>query len=475
MLQNKVLRLLNRLSPKEFKELNRFLQSPFFNTNPRIVGFYDQLKKYYPSFDSPKLEREKLYKKLFPGKQYHYQQLANLITEFTKLTEQYYVQLGLRSNPILQKKTLIDSYSERDLYDLFEKDTLDLLKTLKKNEVDPQHRHAYLLLKALAFHPQNHLISKNNEQLNDLMIALDHSYWEEKLFLASEIKNMAAFLKTEIPIPLFEEIKSIAKQQSQNSTLQAYLLLLKTLGSHSTDDYEQLKSFFERNNDKLNRKLQLTIYRSLNNYCVQKINSGNSLYYEKQLQLYQFGLDHKFILNNNIISAPAFINICNAGIYSNNLNWVSQFVEEYQDQLNPLIKEEILNIVFAVIAFYQSDYPKVIEILIHFKSDHVARHFSARKLLIRSYFELFIQDNSYYEVFLSACLSFEKMLYRNDQKATRRIESNLNFIHFLKKIAKYHLEQQLNMHSKLELIKELENYNSLILKHWLINRLNEYV
>lgn len=471
--QNKILRLLGRLNPIEFKGFFRFLQSPFFNTNPKIILFYEQLKKYYPTFDSPKLERAKLFKKLFPNRKYNYQQLANLITELTRLAENYLIQLDLKGNKSLKEQLLVQSYGKRDLFDLFEKKTFEFLKTIEEDEVSPQNKKGYLLLKSYYFHPENHQLSKNEEIIKQLMQFLDYYYWEEKLILASEIKNRAAFLNTNPPIPLLLEIKAIIEEKKDNHRLYFYYLLLEMVESKEKKHYNKLKFYFEENHKRITFDLKLIVFRSLTNYCTGQINLGNEAFYTEQFDCYKFGLKNNFILNENIISSPTFLNICYCGVILEQKNWVLNFIENYKSYLNPTVKEEILTVTYASIANFEKQHDKVIDILTNFKSENQVRVFMVKKLIIRTYFELFIEDRSYYEIFLSACLSFEKQLYRNQLKNALRIESNLNFIHLLKKTAKIISEGQFNAERKQVLIEEVTHKEQLILRYWFIKRLKE--
>ena len=71
MIGTKALKLLQALDQEEFLRLGKFLRSPFYNYNKTIVALYEHLKKYYPALDSNKLEKEKVWAKLYPGKAFH--------------------------------------------------------------------------------------------------------------------------------------------------------------------------------------------------------------------------------------------------------------------------------------------------------------------------------------------------------------------------------------------------------------------
>jgi len=468
---NKVLNLLRSLNSKEFKEFNRFLNSPFFNTNPRIVSLYEQLKKYYPAFDSPKLAREKLYKKIFPTKTYHYQQMANLVSELTRLIEAYFIQLSLKDDPFQQKKILSESYQRRELFEPLKKLTFDLLTELNSAKKESSLLQNYLVLKNYFFRPQKDNIWNDESILLKLVVALDQFYFQEKLILTGEIKSRAAILKSDIEIPLLAEIKEIVAQDPNNHILYTYFLLLEILDNQNETNYQQLKNYFQENYHHLPNKLSITIFRILTNYCSRQINKGNDIFYSEQFQLYQLGLSAQLILYNNIISAPTFINIIFVAIYTKREVWALEFMKKYQPFLNPSIKEEVLQVTTAITTYFHKDFKETISILLPFNSNNLSRTFTVKKLLIRSYFELFLIDKEYYDLFLSSCLSFEKYLRRNNQSNSERIKANLNFIYFLKKISKAILEGNFKTEKRKALLEEINKNSNLILKYWLVKKI----
>jgi hypothetical protein len=71
MIKSKAIDIISTFEAKEFNEFGKFINSPFFNTNSKLVELYSLLKKNFPSFSKKSFNKENIYKNLFPGKNYN--------------------------------------------------------------------------------------------------------------------------------------------------------------------------------------------------------------------------------------------------------------------------------------------------------------------------------------------------------------------------------------------------------------------
>ena len=58
------------------------------------------------------------------------------------------------------------------------------------------------------------------------------------------------------------------------------------------------------------------------NGCVKKINEGLVNFYEEALDLYQQGLEKKWLLEDNVLSQFTYHNIVKAGLKTANFAWL---------------------------------------------------------------------------------------------------------------------------------------------------------
>jgi len=464
---------MRKLDAVEFKGFHRFLQSPVFNTNTRVIGLYQLLKKYYPAFDSPKLDREKLYTKLYPNKKYSYQQFANLISELTRLTEEYFMHLAFKADTFQRRKFLAQSYRDRDMYDLFEKESQDLLDLTKVQERAINFQQSYHILHDYYFHPNTDKRDKKVVTLNTMVEHLDNYYLHTKLLLAIEMKGREKIFNESYDITLLKEIKALANTKKDNPSIYFYYLLLEVLESNQTGDFFNLKNYFFEYSEQIEQPSRVSIFRALNNFCLAAIRNGQSNFAFEHLGLYEFGFKKELILVDGMVSMSSFLNAVTSGILCNKTDWVKAFIDKYQKYISPKNQKAIMTMAKAYLAFHEHKYDEVTSLLIDFKSSLSVLNINARTLTTRAYFEAFIFDDSYYELFLASLDSFNKYLYRTKEHNKNNIKANQNFIYYLRQLGKLQLENRINENTLKQLTLEIKNTQPIHASSWFINRIEK--
>ena len=61
MQKSNLIKLLSSLDERDFKLLGKFVASPYFNSNSKLISFYKILKKYYPDFDSIEISNQNFF------------------------------------------------------------------------------------------------------------------------------------------------------------------------------------------------------------------------------------------------------------------------------------------------------------------------------------------------------------------------------------------------------------------------------
>ncbi len=121
MKNTKFLKIIEQLNDKQFKELGRYISSPFFNTNKKLVQFYDYLKKYYPDFDGKNVEKGTVYKKLKLGNKFNAKLLRNISSSMLQIVNDYLVHSSLRKSKLLTKEILFTEYGKLPNNDFIDK------------------------------------------------------------------------------------------------------------------------------------------------------------------------------------------------------------------------------------------------------------------------------------------------------------------------------------------------------------------
>ncbi len=131
MHDSKLLNLLRSIEPEEIHWFQKFLKSPFYNHHELPNTLFQYISKYYPELDSPKLSKEKAFKKLYPKETYSIQKMRKAMYELSVLVEEFLVAMRIRNKAVQKKKLLVAELGERNVYEQFKKGTKELLGKLE--------------------------------------------------------------------------------------------------------------------------------------------------------------------------------------------------------------------------------------------------------------------------------------------------------------------------------------------------------
>ncbi|MBZ0203342.1 MAG: hypothetical protein K8I03_10040, partial [Ignavibacteria bacterium] len=128
MLKSTALSIIQTFTKEEITKFGDFISSPYFNKKAGVQKLYNEVKKYSPGFTDENLGKEKLWTKLYPGKDYNYGVMKNLIHDFTKLAEEFITQQEYRSRELQQFENLYACLSKRKLHNISENKKAHLIK-----------------------------------------------------------------------------------------------------------------------------------------------------------------------------------------------------------------------------------------------------------------------------------------------------------------------------------------------------------
>jgi hypothetical protein len=119
MISSKAIDLVKTFSEDEFKKFGLFVSSPYFNKENIQVNFFDILKKYHPEFDNRNFVKEKVFRRLYPGKKYNDGVMRNILSKTLDLAENFISIQNLQSNEFNCSLALIRELSNRKIGNLF--------------------------------------------------------------------------------------------------------------------------------------------------------------------------------------------------------------------------------------------------------------------------------------------------------------------------------------------------------------------
>lgn len=464
MQNSRLITLLKALNPEEFRQFYRYIRTPFFTKSDDLLKLYEAIRKHYPHFDSPKLNKEKLFKHLYPKETFNDARLRNLMLKISKILEEYLLYLNFQQDEFQRKSTLTRIYRKRNLNVIFKQKTEDLLTDLDQQpyrDADYSFK-KYKLQRDYYFHSG---IVIQREKIDSLTGALHHLndfYATERLRLGIELSNRARIFKEGHH---FNPFHYEALHPKANKVYCLLLDIYNLLTSNDEALFASIKEQFISSLNLLNPSDAALILQALLNFSIQQFSKNEAHYLKEAFELYKIGLTQSILLHDKFFRKDSFLNITVIGSKLGYFEWVATFIDNYQAQLAPKSKSDIVTLSKCFLAFNKADYQLIPDELSDYQFKNPLYKINAKTILIRAYFKLFESDETYGDMVIYSCNAFEKFIKREATLNSQKKEPYLNFSFILKKIVLFKLKR-LKM-SNPDFAYLLNNFSSVFAKGWL--------
>ncbi len=474
--------LIKRLSARELTKFKEYLASPIYNKREKIRTFYHQISLCAPNYKPAKLNKRRIFDKIFAGDDYDELKINNLASDLLSLLYDFLAYWQYQKNKALQKQLLVKELLQRDIHDHIDRNARNYYKTQANSSIrNFEYFHSeyemhdkmdqYALAKGIrAYDP--HLQQKSD--------ALDLYYIGNKLRIAVDMTSRnfvsnAGYICHQLP----DILKAFEENSLKIKTHPALSIYYKTLqmleASHHEDKDNESEFHFKELKKQLSENLNLfpveelrVLYLYLQNYCIYKINSGQSTYYQEILDLYKFLLEKKIIFKNGYLPQSAYKNIVTVGIRLKDFDWTEKMIYQHQENLLPKERENVVAYNLAAVYYAKKDYKNALQQLHNVEFTDNSFHLGAKIIQLKSYYE-----TDEYEAFIALIEAFRKYVRRNKDLAKYRKEANLNFLKMASQI--FSLQNKRSIYKpeiytkKRETIKQnLQSLSVVANKEWLL-------
>lgn len=474
MQQRKIISLLKILSEDELKAFDRFVRSPFFNENKRLISLFDYLKSFAPALDSPQLNEANAFAIVFGEDVYTEKRLVRLLSKLCKLIDQFIEHYGLLKNEEVGFAYKLAFYEQKNQTAFFEQQLKSFRHWLENNS--PKHHryeHArFDLEKAQSnFLHRQQQYSKGDVNLQEAMNALDHYYLVEKLMLASTMYNRQTVLPVSYK-PFF--LESMLQELAENlpdfsPTVQTwYRAFCLVREPDSTEIYFQLKEELLEKLDGLDEEDGLAFFLFLQNSLQKAIGQRHPDYYKELFDLYKVQIEKEWILSTNgTLGSTLFHNIVLVALNLHQLNWVESFINQQGKKLKNEIKDDMLSYANALLAFEKNEFRVALKLTALISQKELIFAFGVKRLLVKIYFE----ENDE-EALISAINTFRVYLHRLNRISKRHKEANTAFLNQVNVIIR--TKNSNPSLPKMDSIKsEIEGAAMLPERTWLLEKIEE--
>lgn len=471
MYKSKLIQLLKTFTKEEVKEFDRFVRSPFFNREQRCVQLWEQVRRFYPNFTATQLEKHHLMALVFPKKSCSLASFRALISQLTKLIEQFLVVMQRKQEDSVEQWQidLLKSLHIRQQEKLFIATAKQLEKKLAVQQQDAQYFNHYGTFKEqlLAFkmrYPKFSLPTSHHvvlEHFRTYSTIVELSY-------CCSILNRATFKKSRLikdDFMAYYQYISNKKELLHIPIVQCYYSLFKMLLYVEEEQYfQQTKQ--QLANTLLHKKDQNAIYTTLLNYCTQKIIAGQATYYQEMFALYQIMLSQHLLERDNCINIRYVKNIASLGLKLKRFDWTKSFITDYKTKVLPQYQDSVFHFNMGAWHFYQQQYKEALTHFMQVNYIDAFYHCDCKSLLLKCYYEL-----KETEAFLSLIDAFKMYLKREKSLSADRKKAYHHFMRFTLRL--YKIKALYSNKSVAKLVGDVNKEEVVSDRGWLLEKAKE--
>jgi hypothetical protein len=447
------------LSGHERKLFDQYLQSPFFNCSREVGVLFNSFSM------NTSVNREELFKTLYPDQKYDDKKLRYLISDLNKHIQYFLMLRHLEKDPLQEKVITAKAVSAKNCdksYSLLHQEITNHSASGNAGLHLQQFEHAELHLN---FSNKN-ATRKTTPDYTSTLFHLDTFYVLKKLQLACEVTNLANILKKNYDLLLMNEIRELATNKvfSEIPLIGIYVNILNMLSSSKNEEnFVKAKSLLKKDGANIRANELSELYQYIRNFCVRKINEGNTEYLRTLFEIYNDMLGNPPLMNHDYLSQWEYKNIVTISLRLGEVSWCENFIKKYINYLHPGERINALAYNTAYLHFMKNEYHKSIRKLQEVELTDVFYQLDARVIILKSYYELdeweaFFYQASAFRLFLlrnKGISEYQKTIYRNLIKFITAIMRASTSVAKLKRI-KAEIEKEKNVADLNWLMKRVE-------------------
>lgn len=471
MHQSRFVQLLKLLNADELSRFGKFLASPYFNEREKPVDLLTLCIHYQPHYDSPKLQKQKVFARLFPNEPYTDIKMRQLLSYTTGKLEDFLAYQQFNSNQQIPKLALLQSFNERDGEKPFEQLYTAMQRQTAPPAPDAEHYlHEYQQLQTFNSFSEKQAQKQGRKlevRLDEASAQLDLFYLTSKLRLYCDILNYQSIMAHTGELPLIPQLlQHVAEHDYAHApAIMIYFHAAHCLMGQGEGHFEQLNALLQQHATEFNQAEARSMYGMAQNYCIRQINSGNGQYMDALLGIYRSLLESGIILEKGELSPWDFKNIVAVALRCGETDWTLHFIQKYNQHIAPEHRDNALSYNMAKYYYQIKQYDKVLGQLQQVTYNDIFYNLDSKVTLLKTYYELDEID-----AMLGFMDTFSTFLRRQKQVSKFHRESYLKLIKYVKKLATAPPgnKQRLNL-----LEQEIDQTAGLPDKAWLKAKIGE--
>ncbi len=478
MHNSKLIGILKRCSPEELKRFEKFLNSPYHNTNKNYLKAFRQLRKYAPAFEHKQLEKDTFFSFVF-GKSlaYNDKKMMNLMSDLVKLIETFWHMEEFKAQPIDSNLTKARSYFRHNLDYYWELYLDKAEKSIYEDKPEATQLHEHLLLINLDKHHAIEQEEQRNKEPNLQAVHdhLDAYYLVSKLKYYYKLLNFRGFKEFNYDIYLMDTVleESEREKYQQHFGIQFYYHAVKAiLSTDNVENYIQLKQLLKEESHLFAVQEVQDMFIVARNFCAKRINTGDQNYYTEIFDIYKLQIENGLLIANETLSDATVKNVITVALRQNATEWAINFLNRHKR----FMEDDVYTFCKSNVRFKQKKYFEVLDLLAETNFKEVLMEMSVKGWELITNFEIFKSNTNDYrqeDLLEEMIRSFDSYLKRNKNELTKRHIYYANLVKYVAELFELVKFQPVDI-KKLEKIQQMiQDEKEITQKNWLMETIEE--
>ncbi|HMQ70641.1 MAG TPA: hypothetical protein PKA90_16815 [Ignavibacteria bacterium] len=445
-----MLQELNKLSEMELARFESYVRSPYFNTYKTLIKLFIYLKSRYPEITKDDISVRKLSNVIYGERKINQDKVRKLISEFTRLLENFLVQTEFESHTVRNRILLLKQLRIKNISKRLKINFKKLFIELSEKYTEGFEYYDNTL--NLGYEMLNYRVDRQDDALKNKLKFTDSV---DMLFIFLKLRNFIQM--TNIYYPDARENKLIKEdiffesifkffEKNKNRIYRDHpeivLVYFSYLMTMTFDDryLHKLVSYYRSNKNEFKGRLQFTYSILIEGYLRVKFSSSEKPVEKKDRILLNGIHDNLFFKTNDfykyvikdeeaVIPKMIFDTIVDNGLALRKFDWVNAFIKENIKHVSHEIRESLNNISLAKCSFHSGDFDNALKHLLMVRDVEPGGHLATSMLMARVQYE-----RGEYKISDLALDALRK--YITDEKFNYPVirKKTMKFIKYLKKL-----------------------------------------
>lgn len=478
MLNTSLTDILKTFSKEDMKSFGDFIVSPYFNKKNTVIKLWDNVKQYYPDFKNKNLKREIVWESLYPGKEYNYGVMKNLIYDLNQLIERFLEEEMFAGNKFDRGLQLFYNLSDRDLNKL----SLSKYRTLEDKLINSKSG------------------ADRYSKLCELKWGLESVTEKTDNKINSAVYEISEYMIYDFLISMFKIYNNIAAENLSNKEGRSYNLLndflensdidkiIKSIKKNSPEDHKVIDVFYNMyialsaiNDPESYYNFKISVLENDHLFddserrnlfsCLWTALSSNKAVKNKPFEfndLMKKQHEKKLLIDpSGKISIRKYSLGIRLAAMVKDFEFMNEFISIYLEFIRPSARDNMILYGNAYFHFAKGEYGKALETVNKINFDITAFKYEIKNLQIMLFYELNEIESLMY------ALDSYKHFASNNQFVSETTSGNISrFIGYVNALCRLKEKQD---KIRIQMLKEKISDDNLNTKYWLLEKAEELI